>query len=287
MGRRVTKARLWGLAAAALVAGCSTIQFAYNNVDWMLLEKAEHYLDLTDTQRALTEDLVRVRMETHRHEELPLYVAALTEIRAMLADGLDRDEIVIIREQIPALYRRTMRDTIPGIVALLETVDDEQIDHLRERLEERNREFQEKFMPEPLEVRLERRVERATTMIEFFTGDLRPDQVALIRHHRDAMPLTADDWLAYHRVRQAALLAMLRRGAGAAELEAFLVVWWVEFADQPPALARKMGLNREAWTQMMLELDTTLDAEQRTSVLDTLDLFIEELGALAADRTAS
>ncbi|NCF83706.1 MAG: hypothetical protein GWP74_19085, partial [Proteobacteria bacterium] len=114
----------------------------------------------------------------------------------------------------------------------------------------------------------------------------RPEQVALIAHHRNPMPLTADDWLAYHQVRQQKLLAMLRRRATAQELEDFLIAWWVELEDQPPALKRKMQINTDAWSQMMLELDTTLDAQQRQKLLDKLDLFINELGELVQEPAA-
>lgn len=274
------------MLAVLVLLGCSTIQFAYNNIDWFLLDKADHYLSLTDAQRELAEQLVAARMEVHRREELPVYVATLKEVRAMLADKLTADELAIIREKIPALYRHTMRGTIPGIVQLLTAIDDGQIDHLQARFEERNREFESEFMADSLQVRRERRVERSTGMAEFFTGPLRPEQVALIAHHRNPMPLTADDWLAYHQVRQQKLLAMLRRRATAQELEDFLIAWWVDLADQPPALKRKMKTNTDAWSQMMLELDTTLDAQQRQKLLDKLDLFINELGELVQEAAA-
>ena len=47
---RLTKLAFPALAAIMLM-GCSTIKFAYDNVDWVLLNKADHYLDLTDSQR--------------------------------------------------------------------------------------------------------------------------------------------------------------------------------------------------------------------------------------------
>lgn len=287
MLQRAAKAARWGpLTAALLLLGCSTIQFAYNNVDWLLLDKADHYLDLSAAQRKQAEALVAARMDVHRREELPLYVATLIEVRAMLADNLTPEELAIIRERIPAVYRRTMRDTIPGIVALLVAIDDAQIDHLEMRFAERNDEFEENFMAKRLEVRLERRVERSTSIFEYFIGDLRPDQVELVTRHRNAMPLTADDWLAYHKVHQAELLAMLLRRATAEELQAFLVAWWVELANQPPALERQMTINTEAWSRMILELDTTLDAQQRQRLLDKLDLFIQELGELIPEQSA-
>jgi hypothetical protein len=273
------------LAAALLLLGCSTIQFAYNNVDWLLLDKADHYLDLTDAQREQAESLVAARMAVHRREELPLYVETLIEVRAMLADNLTREEVAIISERIPALYRRTMRDSIPGIVTMLREIDDEQIDHLQGRIEERNREFEENFMPASMEVRLERRVERSVAIFEFFIGELRPEQLELVTSHRNAMPLTADDWLAYHQSRQKQLLEMLKRRASAYELQSFLIAWWVELADQPPALETKMKINTEAWSELILDLDTTVDAGQRQSLLDTLDMFIEELGALIPEKT--
>jgi hypothetical protein len=79
---------------------------------------------------------------------------------------------------------------------------------------------------------------------------------------------------------------MLRRRATAQELEDFLIAWWVELEDQPPALKRKMQINTDAWSQMMLELDTTLDAQQRQKLLDKLDLFINELGELVQEPAA-
>jgi hypothetical protein len=274
------------LLAPLTLLGCSTIKFAYNNFDWLLLDQAEHYLDLDDAQQKRAKQLVAARMDVHRREELPVYVASLKEIRAMLADNLTPAEIVIIRQQIRDLYRRTMRHTIPAIVSLLAEVNADQIDHLQARFDERNREFESEFMQKSLRVRLERRVERSTAMIEFFTGALRPEQVALVARYRNAMPLAADDWLAYHRARQMELVAMLRRRASDAELENLLTAWWVELADQPPALARKMQKTTDAWSQMMLDLDTTLDARQRQNLLDKLELFIEEFGELIPENAA-
>ena len=270
------------LATLALL-GCSTIKFAYNNVDWLLLEQADDYLDLNDSQHKHAEQLVAARMRAHRRDELPEYVTTLKQVRVMLSDNLTADEVVAIKQQMEVLYRRTMSATIPGIVSLLAELDEAQIDHLQARFSERNQEFESDFMPSSLQVRLERRVERSTRMVEFFTGSLNAEQVALITRRRNAMPLTAEDWLAYHRGRQKTLVAMLRRHASKAELEGFLTAWWVNLADQPPALARKMKINTDAWSQLMLELDTTLDEGQRQHLLDKLDLFIKEFSELAAE----
>ena len=255
--------------------GCSTVQFAYNNVDWVLINKIDHYLSLTATQREGARQIVAARMEVHRREELPIYIAKLQDIRVMLADNLSPTELEVIKKQIPAVYKRTMGDTIPGIVILLTQIDDAQIDHLQSRIDDRNREFKREFMPDSMPLRLERRVRRSTDIIEYFIGELRSEQVALIAEQRNAMPLTADDWLAYHQIHQRELLAMLRRGTSSEELQHFLVSWWVDLANQPAALERKMEINTDAWTTMLLDLDATVDAQQRQKLLDKLDHFID------------
>jgi len=142
-------------------------------------------------------------------------------------------------------------------------------------------------MPESVRVRRERRVERSIAMVEFFIGPLRPEQVELIALRRNAMPLTANDWLAYHQSRQQQLLALLRNRASATQLQRFLFAWWVELADQPPALARKMRLNTQAWSQMMLALDASLDERQRQNLLDKLDQFIGAFEELISEQATA
>jgi hypothetical protein len=287
MPARLRQATQWiALLVLLALGGCSTIKFAYNNVDWLLLDKADYYLDLDDAQQERARKLLAARMEAHRREELPIYVVNLIQIRAMLADNLTPAEVEAIKEQIQGLYQRTMGDTIPGIVSVLADINSTQIDHLQARFDERNREFENDFMAESMQVRLARRVERSTRMIEFFTGYLREDQVALVTRYRNAMPLAAGEWLAYHRERQRELVAMLKRRASHEQLEAFLTAWWVELADQPPALAHKMQLNSEAWSRMMLALDKTLDVQQRRNVLDRLDQFIEAFSELVPEKAA-
>ena len=56
MNRRLIKVARWSpLLGALLLLGCSTIKFAYNNIDWVLLSKADHYLDLSSAQRERAE----------------------------------------------------------------------------------------------------------------------------------------------------------------------------------------------------------------------------------------
>ena len=130
------------MLAALIVLGCSTVKFAYDNVDWVLLSKADDYLNLTDAQRVRAKQLVAARMQVHRREELPIYVATLKEVRAMLADELSPTELAIIKKRIPALYRRTMRKMKINthawsqmVLDLDATLDERQRQHLLDKLD--------------------------------------------------------------------------------------------------------------------------------------------------------
>ena len=122
MPARLRQATQWiALLVPLALGGCSTIKFAYNNVDWLLLDKADYYLDLDDAQQEHARQLLAARMEAHRREELPIYVTNLIQIRTMLADNLTPAEVESIKQQIQGLYRRTMGGTIPGIVGVYVT----------------------------------------------------------------------------------------------------------------------------------------------------------------------
>lgn len=273
--------------ASLAIAGCSRVQFAYNNVDWLVLRQAKHYLDLDDSQRERVTRFLDVRMDLHRREELPLYVASLARIRQMAADGLSIEEVEWIRLDLQRLYERTMRETVPMISPVLLNLSDEQIDGLEIKMQEKNREYQQDKIAQPMEIRFARRSERNVKLVEFWTGDLRDDQLALIERRGNAMPTSAEYWLAYREGKQRQLLALIRRQASEQELNEFLMDWWVELAGIPAALEREVAISQAGWARLVLDLDASLDKLQREHLLDKLDHFIDELRELVAETTAT
>lgn len=279
--QRVRRAALAGVLAAALsVPACGTIKFAYNNVDWLLLRKAEFYLDLDSGQRDRAEQFMKARMENHRRDELPLYVATFARIRDRLADGLEREEVEWIAGSVQSHYRRFVAGTIPGLTPLLASLDESQIDHLEARIQERNREYREKHLAPTLKVRLSNRTRRNVKIVEFWTGRLRDDQMALMESHGNAMPVSAEQWLGYRQDKQLLLLAMLRRGASLRELDDFLLGWWGDLAGLPQSLRDQIRVTRGQWTSLILDLYDSLSDEQRRHLMDKLDQIVVELGSL-------
>ena len=129
-------------------------------------------------------------------------------------------------------------------------------------------------------IRAARRVRRTVRRIEHWIGDLRDDQMALVRRLRVDFPESAEEWLAYNIDQQHALLSLLRTGAGSGAVESFLRRWWTEPKERPANLENKSLEIIERIKSMIVSVDATLDQEQRRFLLWRLDGYLEQVDAL-------
>jgi hypothetical protein len=96
---------------------------------------------------------------------------------------------------------------------------------------------------------------------------LSPVQEDLVEAAVRRMPDIAGDWLRYRERQQQRLLELLREEADSRNLEGFLVAWWVDRAGREPALVDAYPRMRAGWIEMLVALDSTLDARQRARVV--------------------
>lgn len=287
MLRHVSKLRYIIVTAALLAAplgGCSIARVAYNNADWLVLRQMDAYLDLSSEQKTAATKRLKRRLETHRLSELPAYGDYLRRVRGMAIDGLSPVESDWIVERGYALVRATIGQTIPEVAPSLADLSEHQIKHLEMHLLEVNQEFRQEYLPEPKVKRLARRYQRAVERIEHWTGALRQDQRQLLESYTQEFPDSAESWLAFNVSRQQALLQLLRRGAGRESLENFLNHWWIELRGRPPELKRMNDRALDGIKRLIVSVDATLDATQRTFLLWRLQNYIEELDALLRRR---
>jgi hypothetical protein len=150
----------------------------------------------------------------------------------------------------------------------LAQLTDEQIRHLAAELRERNSEYREEYLAEQIERRTADRGERVLERIERWTGPLQSAQREMVTLAGREMPDLAAAWLEYRLDRQQRLLALLRQGAGEAELGRFLEAWWVDLAERPPDLVVAVDAVRNDTIALLSRLDRTLTAEQRQELVE-------------------
>ncbi|MDX1514324.1 MAG: DUF6279 family lipoprotein [Gammaproteobacteria bacterium] len=268
------------LVLVAAAAGCSIARFAYNHADWLLLRELDAYTDLSPAQQARAASRLRRQLEIHRRTELPGYARYLRRVRLLAADGISVEDAAWIIETGHGLARHTIAGVIPAIAASLAELSPRQLAHLESHLAEANRNYRKEYLPGSREMRIAGRTRRTLSRIEHWTGELRPDQRRLVERLRNDIPESTEEWLDYNIDQQHTLLNLLRGGANAGEIEAFLHGWWVDQRGRSPSLARNNELMVEKIGHLIASVDETLDQRQRSFLLWRLDAYIRQVDDL-------
>lgn len=256
----------------------------YGQADWLLLRQVNGYLDLNDAQSAQLTDAIALGLQRHRSEELPEIAATLRAFAVHARAGLRHAEVREGIERMRTLALRSAELGVEPLSAALADLDPQQRAYLAGRFERRNNKYQERHaLDAPLERRQDRRAQRTVDTIEDWTGPLMPEQVALVREIRDAMPDSASLWLAYTQARQRRLLAQLDAGASAREIASLLRASWLQQEDLPPALVANRKRQVEALVELLLRLDATLNSTQRIHLANRLEKFARDAHSLSRE----
>ena len=155
VGRCQTGARLLLFLIGLVLTGCSSTQFAYNQLDTLILWKSGDYVDLTSEQRTWLRSEVNAFLDWHREEELPRYSQWLFQAELSLDEPLTERRVAALmipfdlaldRLQIriyDLLFRGASLLTAEQTADLLATLRDDQGDLERELLARDETEYRE------------------------------------------------------------------------------------------------------------------------------------------------
>jgi len=98
------------LALGLVLSGCSSTQFAYNQLGTIILWKTGDYVDLTSAQRTWLRSEINALLDWHRKEELPQYSQFLAQAELSLDAPLTEHRVAALRIPIDrALDRLQIR----------------------------------------------------------------------------------------------------------------------------------------------------------------------------------
>jgi len=257
------------LAAALVLAGCSTASMAYRNARVLyenaatfMLWSVEDYLDLNDAQKDLARERLQKALEWHRRNALPAYAAFLAELDAQVDAGLTDEALRADHERLRGFYRDLVEHLLPDAADLFATLDASQVDDLEHRLAKADRRILEEARASR-----DRAMGRTLGHLEAWTGPLTPAQRELVKSRLRALPDLTPQRVAEWRLRQARLVALMRTppppDAMVARLHGLL---FDTDAWRDPAYARAVRERDESMVAMLAQLARTLDAEQVGSI---------------------
>ena len=164
-----------------LLSSCSSIQLAYNQVDFLLKWWIDDYVDLTSEQEQLYDQSIPLLVKKHRQEELPKALQQLRKLRAKLDQPLPIDDGVNIVKEIKSFSRTSINLLQDDAVTLSLNLQPKQFTYLENAFTKSNKKFQNDFLKGSSEDRLEKRVEKIIERTESFSGNLSKSQKTQIK----------------------------------------------------------------------------------------------------------
>jgi hypothetical protein len=283
---RTIRYGLWALCVAGLLfflAGCSIIS-VYRYADWLILWRADHYLDLTsDQRRDLTQRLTPL-LARHRREALPQYEAFLIQVRERIERGLTSQDF----DWVYANYDRLRDDLIDRIIAdsgvVLASVDSRQVRTLEAALQKDNAKAA-RLAQAPVQERLKHRADEMIEWLEDWFGALSKDQEVQIRGWSLAFPDSQQFWVSYQQHRQQELLTILRQPNTPDIVARQLRTLLVFYPDQtaPPDYQNAVREMRVALKTIALSIDQQITTRQRQYAMTKLQRLINQLHDLQTE----
>jgi len=164
-----------------LLSSCSSIQLAYNQIDFLLKWWIDDYVDLTSEQGQLYDQSIPLLIKKHRQEELPKALQQLRKLRAKLDQPLQIDDGVNIVKEIKSFSRTSINLLQDDAVTLSLSLQSKQFTYLENAFAKSNKKFQNDFLKGSSEDRLEKRVEKIIERTESFSGNLSKSQKTQIK----------------------------------------------------------------------------------------------------------
>ncbi|MBG9389666.1 DUF6279 family lipoprotein [Caenimonas aquaedulcis] len=278
------------LAAAALLAGCSTIKLGYNNLDEIAYWWLDGYVDFSDDQSVrVRQDLGRLH-RWHRANELPQFASLLRTIEEAVPGDIAPAQACAyfgkVRERLDVLAI----EAEPAVVTLASGLSAAQLQHLERQYAKGNAKFRKEWVELNASELAEKRLEQFTERSEMIYGKLDDAQLAVLRRQIQQSSFDPARMLAERQRRQRDALQTLRAVSATSSMtlaeSRALMRGFLDRMREPAAAAER------SYQQSMIEegcrsfsaLHNSMTPAQRNVAARRLRAWQRDLQELAAQR---
>lgn len=131
------------LTTLLVLAGCTSISLAYNQLPRLAAWWVDGYLDLDRSQRRKLDEQLVVWQTWHRQEELPQWIALVQQAEAGLRDGLTTDALLALEQAGRESAERCLQRAAPLAAPLLASLRPAQWQHMQQKLKDSLKEWRE------------------------------------------------------------------------------------------------------------------------------------------------
>lgn len=253
-------------AALWLLAGCSS-QFLYNRLDTVAYVYLKTQVSLEDLQSQQLRNSLRAFHDWHRGSELPRYAQFAQALARDAARPLGRARIDAARLELESLWRDAVARGADDAARFLAGLSPSQRGEFFASLGEDDAELREEYCDTPLAKRQRRQLEDVVDLAEDWVGSLTAAQRELLRVRLAALQPTGCRWVDSRiRVRNAFRDLAARGSADPEYYEKMRRLMLNPEERWDPAYRAAFDANRDAFIDMLAELDASLTARQRAQL---------------------
>jgi len=262
-------------------SGC-TVQWVYNQLDWLIPWYVRDYLDLNSEQKKWLKTRVGAHLDWHRRTQLPQYSQLLTEVALLVkSDKLTEPDIVRVSQRVNELGQQIVLATAPDIIHLFEGASDQQLKKLFDKIEDDNREFKETYIDVDAHRQNELEHKEMTRFLKKWLGGLNTDQKKMLDTWANTWrPLKADlhaeqlRWQSDFR----SCLAQRRSESFPACMNGLLTAGDNYYSAD---YKQKYEYNIQLTNRLWIDINKSLTSKQREHAVDMLHDLALECDALA------
>jgi hypothetical protein len=283
-------ARLAAAAAALLLASCSLTRLAYSNaalaylnappvITWMVGD----YVDMSDGQKHWVRERLLRAFAWHRARELPEYRRFFERVLEQARDSISVEEARADYADLRAFYHATLERLLPDLADFLLQLDSAQLQQLESKFDADNRKILRDSVEGTPEERSDKRVRRYVDNIEEFTGRLSRAQRELVQSRVEKLDELTGERVADRRLRQAEILALMRRNPSREQVIAELKRLLIDTESwRRPEFVAKLKSRDQQLHEMVAALSATLTPEQRERFQGRVRGFMRDIAELTA-----
>jgi len=262
------------------LSSCSKTRIAYNFSDWFLLERVDHYFQITPSQEEFLEEKMKHLLSWHRSHELPEIIITLTEFQKRYQNGLDPEDLAWLSEDHRSYFKRFFLKAIPDFSRFLTTLDDDQIQRFKSQLGGRN-----DFLIKQANMTDEELVADTrkwfVELLEDWFGNLIGEQ----RERIHAWLTVEKEWvlakLENRRKFQKDMVALFSAHKTEQEIATQLTLWIEKpEARWTPEFKIQLDQKMAQWQELLFKVDSIITPPQRHRAIEKIQDYIDDFKTL-------
>ena len=226
------------LLLASLLAACSAVRLAYNNLPELSYWWLDGYVDFDGAQTPRVRDELAQLLDWHRRNELPKVVRLLQQAESLAGDDITPAQVCEVGDEIRVRLLAVAERAEPAGAELALSLGEAQLQQLERKYAKVNDDYRKDWLARSVARQQDKRYDQLLERNEDFYGTLEKPQRELLRQMVAQSEFSAQRVDAERRNRQQEALALLRgfraNQTPPTEVRAALHAYVLRIADPPP-----------------------------------------------------